>query len=97
MFSIMTPEKDDWYFLNTSASSRALSTSSETDSPCKHFIKKTLRGQTVHFVNCKRIPQQGLPFCSFIFFDRSDKVLTDVFETCLTDEKMMFFLWGQGT
>ena len=81
MFSIMTPEKDDWYFLNISASSRALSTSSETDSPCKHFIKTTLRGQTVHFVNCKRIPQQGLPlffFCSFIFFDRSDKVLIDV-------------------
>ena len=50
----------------------------------------SLRGQTVHFVHCKRIPQQGRSlffFCSLIFFDRSDKILT-----CLKT-----WLWNPGT
>ena len=53
----------------------------------KHLImdqkwteKNSLRGQTVIFVHCKRIPQQGNSlfffFCSLTFFDRSDKILT---------------------
>ena len=40
----------------------------------------------MHFVNCERIPQQKdalfVLFCSFIFFDRSDKIFTFL-KTCL--------------
>ena len=30
----------------------------------KKFRNITLRGQTVNFVHCKRIPQKGRSFCS---------------------------------
>ena len=46
-----------------------------------------LRGQTVHFVHSKRIPQQGRSLCSFIHLNRSDKILTCL-GTCL---------WNPGT
>ena len=42
-------------------------------SNCKksNLSVNTLRGQTMYFVNCTRIPQQRRSFCSFVFFDRS--------------------------
>ena len=46
----------------------------------------SLRGQTVHFENCKRIPQ-GRSFCSVFFFHHSDKILT-----CLKTR-----VWNPGT
>ena len=45
-----------------------------------------LRGQTVHFVQCKWIPQQGSSLCSS-FVHRSDKIFTCL-KTCL---------WSPGT
>ena len=46
-----------------------------------------LRGQTVHFLHCKRFPQQGSSLCSsfvlsFCLIDRSDKILTCL-KTCV--------------
>ena len=47
----------------------------------------SLRGQTIYFVICKQIPFPLFFFCSFIFFDRSDKILICL-RTCL---------WSPGT
>ena len=44
--------------------------------------KCALRGQIVHFMNCKRSPQRGRSLCSVIFFDRFGKILRS-FKTCL--------------
>ena len=40
------------------------------------FVAVSLRGQTVRFVKCKRIPQKRRSISShfIFFFDRSDKV-----------------------
>ena len=53
---------------------------------CKNPDKENiiLSGQTVHFVSCKRVPQQGLSLCLLLFFRLFlVKILKTCLKTCL--------------